>query len=74
MPWRRPWLGWCVPRAFQPPRASFRQRCPSLSKGSFFSYLCSYVLHKVVTYFDTLATSIPCKCFPRPLIPKKVQS
>ena len=29
---RRPWLGWCVPRGFQPPRAGLCQRRPSLSK------------------------------------------
>jgi hypothetical protein len=39
-----PWLGWCVPRAFQPPRAGLRQRRPSLAKeGSFILHLCRCV-------------------------------
>src|SRR5689334_21213819 len=46
--WPKAIAGVVVPRVFQPPRAGFRQRNPSLSKeGTIFWYLC----HRVIAAF-----------------------
>ena len=53
----RPWLGWCVPRRFQPPRAGFPQAVPlpELGQGRHRTIPC-FRTRKSHTKFSILDT------------------